>query len=103
MDERKRAQSIGRHAVVELHRQRVLEKIPPQRVSEEQVRGSRNEVAVDQWPGVEDQPGPQSGHQSAEIDLHDRKRQNRASAPTQTPRAMRRPLPPPYPPRLRGG
>ena len=82
MQQRERTQQrIGHHAVVELHRQLILEKIPPQRRLEEQPRSVRDESAVDQRPGVVDQPGIEPGDQRAEIDLHehqhDQQRQRR--------------------------
>ena len=45
-------QKIGHHAVIELHRQIVLEEIPPQRRLEPQPLRRRNQRAVDQRPGV---------------------------------------------------
>src|SRR6202044_2210515 len=68
---------ISKYAVIELHRQRVLEKIPPQRGIEEKVPGGGNERTVDQRPGIVDQAGAQTRHQCAKIDL--RKHENEQS------------------------
>ena len=53
----------------ELHRQRVLEEVPPQRRFMREPRRIRNEAAVDQRPRVVDQSRAQTGDQRAEIDL----------------------------------
>ena len=70
MQQRNDKDHVGEHPMVELHRQRILEKISPERRCKQQVRGVWNERAVDQRPGIVDVAGAQSGNQRAEIDLH---------------------------------
>jgi hypothetical protein len=55
--------------MVELDGERVLENISPGGRDEPQPRRIRHEGAVDQGPGVINQPGMQPRHQRAEIDL----------------------------------
>ncbi len=55
--------------MIELHRERVLEEIAPQRRVEEQARGIGHEAAVDQRPSVVDEAGAQARDQRAQIDL----------------------------------
>ena len=68
---RQQTQRIGHHAVVELHRQRVLEEIAPPGLLEEQPRRpqapARRRSAARCCRPVR----PQAGHQRAEIDLHE--------------------------------
>ena len=99
--EREHAQPVGQHAVIELHRQGVLEEVPPPWLAEQKVCGRRDEAAVDQRPGVVDQPGAQSRHQGAEIDLGDDEGEQRARAPAQPPRHRRRAATAPAPRPLR--
>jgi hypothetical protein len=70
-------QRIGGEAVIELHRERVLEEIAPQRRFEEQARAVRHEGPVDQRPGVVDETGAQARDQRAEIDLREHEREQR--------------------------
>ena len=60
---------IGKHPMVKLHGECVLEKIPPQRGVEEEPRALGQQRAVDQRPGVVDVAGAKPGHQCAKIDL----------------------------------
>ena len=69
VNERDDPDRIGEHAMIELHRERIFEEIPPQRHVEKQPRRIRHEGAVDQRPGVVDVAGAQAGDQRAEIDL----------------------------------
>ena len=71
VQQREQPHRIGHHAVIELHRQRVLEHVAPRRRQEEQARAVGHQAAVDQRPGIVDQAGAQAGDQRAEIDLHD--------------------------------
>ena len=73
-------QRVGHHAVIELHRERVLEQVAPERGIEEQARGGRHEAAVDQRPGVVDQSGAQAGNERAEVDLDDDEDEDRQRA-----------------------
>ena len=70
MQQRANEQRVTGHAVVELHREGVLEKIPPARLLHQQPGRVRQEFPVDQRPGVVDQAGAQAGDQGAQIDLH---------------------------------
>src|SRR5580692_4567162 len=70
---------ISDHAVIKLHRQNVLEKIPPYRRFEEQTAGSRYQRAVNQRPGVVGVAGAQPRDQSTKVDLrqHENKKTQR--------------------------
>ena len=93
MEKRHGDEAVGEHAMVELNGERVLEEIPPHRLVEQQAR--RHERAVDQRPGVVDEPGMKARDQRAEIDLrndeHDETGGGDADAPRHRRLRRRRP------------
>ena len=79
---------IGHHAMIELNGERVLEEIAPGRLQEQQMRGGRDERAVDQRPGVVDQPGIEPGDQRAEINLQQHEHRDRQRGEAQPRRRV---------------
>ena len=69
MQYRQKPDDISDHAVLELHGERVLEKIAPGRFDEPQPFRRRHEGAIDRRPGVVDETRIETGNQRAEIDL----------------------------------
>ncbi len=61
--------SIGDHAVLKLHGERILEEIAPGRFDEPQPFRRRHESAIDRRPGIVDETSIKTGDQRAEIDL----------------------------------
>src|SRR5262249_53515061 len=79
-------QRIGQHTMVELHRERVFEEIAPEWRIEEEACQLGHPCPIDQWPGIVDETGTNSGDQRAEIDLDQYQRKNSQGCDPNTPR-----------------
>src|SRR6185503_1155033 len=76
--------------VIELDGKRVFEQVAPRRLDEPQPFGRRYQYAVNKRPGIEDEPGIETGDQGGEINLKQQQRGKRERTEAQPRRGRTR-------------
>ncbi len=92
MQRRESQNCIADDTVIELDGERVFEKVAPRRLDEPQPFRRRHECPVNKRPGIEDEPGIETGDQRAEVDLKQQQRGKRERAEAQACRRHARGL-----------